>query len=244
MINISQKEFEEKIRELIDGKTSRIKLAKELGTDIRTLNNKIVEEISVNNPELYIEFIKKFPFKQRQRDDIDYEALVIEMIKHRTTTLDAANKYELGVRTIQRKVNKLEKENTYLIAIYKQVKKNNKTGVPVPVDIQEKIDMLVERPVKINEMNDTRKKHLEEIERIFNNRCRYVSKKEAADSMGISIHRIYMSLNDLYRIKIEENHREMDRTFRSALKVDLSETIKPNDVNNIDSNIQRKGVEK
>ena len=45
MIEISQKEFESKIEDLISGKISRIKLAKVLETDIRTLNNKIIQEV-------------------------------------------------------------------------------------------------------------------------------------------------------------------------------------------------------
>ena len=62
MKELSQKEFEEQIQRLIDGQTTRKKLAKEIGTDIRTLNKKIME-MSAKNPELYTEFLKKFPYK-------------------------------------------------------------------------------------------------------------------------------------------------------------------------------------
>ena len=43
MLEVSREEFEEKIQDLIDGKTTRKKLIKELETDSRTLNNKIRE---------------------------------------------------------------------------------------------------------------------------------------------------------------------------------------------------------
>ena len=221
MIKISEAEFESKIQEVIDVKISRVDLAKELQTDIRTLNKKIIEDIGVNNPSLYIEYIKRFPYKQKERDDLDYEALIIEMIKNRTHTVSAAIKYNIGIRTIQRKVNAVEKENPYLVSIYKEIKKNNKNNMPLSLDLQEKIDQLVLRPVKISEVNSSRKEQLEEIERIFNNRCQYVSKTEAAESMGMSMHYIYHSLNELYRIKIEEQYVGMDEKFIDSLKVEV-----------------------
>ena len=221
MIKLSEAEFEAKIQDVIAGRMSRVDLAKELQTDIRTLNKKIIEEIGVNNPSLYIEYIKKFPYKQKERDDLDYEALIIEMIKNRTHTVSAAIKYNIGIRTIQRKVNAVEKENPYLVSIYKEIKKNNKNNMPISLDLQEKIDQLVSRPVRISEVNRTRKMQLEEIERIFNNRCQYVSKTEAAESMGMSMNQIYKSLNKLYRIKIEEQYADMEETFVDSLKVDI-----------------------
>lgn len=220
MIKISQKEFEVKIQDLVKGKISRIDLTKELQTDIRTLGYKIIQEISINNPDLYIEYIKKYPYKQKERDDLDYEALVIEMIVNGTYTIDAATKYNIGVRTIQRKVDKIEKENPYLISIYREIKKNNKNNIPTPKDLQEKIDKLVTRPVRTSEINETRKQELEEIERIFFNRCQFLTKQEAAQSMGISMNRVYKSLNELYRIRIEENYSNMDTSFRESLKFD------------------------
>ena len=53
MIEISQKDFESKIQDIIDGKLTRGHLTKDLQTDTRTLNNKI-QELSVNNEKLYL----------------------------------------------------------------------------------------------------------------------------------------------------------------------------------------------
>lgn len=228
MIEISQKEFITKIQELLTGRTSRIKLAEELQTDIRTLNNKIVKELSINAPDLYIEFIKKYPYKQKERDDIDYEALVIEMLKTGMYTEDAAQKYNLGVRTIQRKVNKLEKENPYLIGMYREMKELNKHGSKVPLQLEESISKLVQRPVKISEPNATRIKQLEETECIFNNRCNFLTKEEAAKSMGMTINTVYKMLNELYSIKIATNYSNMEDDFKKALKANVSQEIRTN----------------
>ena len=61
-------------------KMSKVKLAKELETDPRTLDNKI-QEVSVTNPKLYNEYVRTLPYKQKGIDHIDYEALVIYMLK-------------------------------------------------------------------------------------------------------------------------------------------------------------------
>lgn len=228
MIEISQEEFEQKVQEVIDGKLSRQQLTKLLKTDTRTLNNKI-QELVVYNSDLYMEFIKKFPYKSKERNDIDYEALVIEIVKTSMTTSAAVEKYNIGERTITRKVKALEKENPYLIEIYREVKKNNRNNVVETKDLKEKIDRLVSRPVKISELNEIRKKELEELEKTFNSRCQYVSKEEAARSMGLTANRMYKMLNELYRIRIEENtkkNNEGNSTFKDSLKVSSIPTTK------------------
>lgn len=237
MIEISQEDFESKIQEVIEGKTTRANLIIELKTDSRTLNNRI-QELSAYNPDLYLSFIKKYPYESRGRDDIDYEALIIEIIKGGLYTVDAARKYHLGIRTIQRRVNDIEKENPDLIAIYKEIKRNNKNNIPASPKLEEKIAQLVERPVKIGEINETRKKQLEELEAIFNKRCEYVSKEDAAKSMGTTAAGIYKALNILYRIKIEEAHRKKVQseklTFKESLKVSSSITTTKSDANGED----------
>ena len=65
MIKISQEEFEAKIQDIIDGKTTRVKLIEELKTDGRTLNTKI-QELAVYNPKLYKAFVIKFPYRPKE----------------------------------------------------------------------------------------------------------------------------------------------------------------------------------
>lgn len=82
MKNIGNEELQSKIRDLIDKKITRKGLAKELETDLRTIH-KIIRETSETNPELYEEYIKTFPYKPKTREDIDYEALIIDTIKRK-----------------------------------------------------------------------------------------------------------------------------------------------------------------
>lgn len=247
MIEISQEEFEQKVQEIIDGKLSRKQLTKLLKTDTRTLNNKI-QELVVYNSDLYMEFIKKFPYKSKERTDIDYEALVIEIIKNGMTSAEAVAKYNIGERTITRKVKALEKENPYLIEIYREVKKNNKNNIVESKELREKIEGLVSRPVKISEINETRRKELEELEKTFNSRCQYVSKEEAARSMGLTANRMYKLLNELYRIKIEENakkNNEENSTFKDSLKVSnipITKGITSEEKNLDEKEINEKGI--
>lgn len=246
MIEISQKDFESKIQDIIDGKLTRSQLTRDLETDTRTLNNKI-QELSVYNESLYIAFIKKFPYRSKERDDIDYEALIIEIIKTSMTSAEAANKYNIGERTITRRVKDIEKENPYLIEIYREIKRNNKNNIKASEELESKIEDLVPRTVKIGDINDARKRELEELEATFNRRCQYVSKEQAAQSMGLTANRMYKLLNELYRIKIEEEHKkkiESEKTFKDSLKVSSSYTTTKVNANekNVSNNIIDKGI--
>lgn len=240
MIKISQEEFEMKIKEVVQGKKSKTQLTKELETDSRTLNNKI-QELSVYNKLLYDEYVSIKPFREKTRTDIDYEALVIEMIKNFTFTVDAAKKYDLGVRTIQRAVERLEKENPDLIALYKEIKKANKVKSDISDETKNKINELVQRPVKIAEVNETRKRELENIEAIFNERLeKYKVKETAAQSMGLTANRVYKLLNELYRIKIEED----SKNFRNDIKVVPNENNKPKNNSEKQEGPNMEGVER
>lgn len=247
MIEISQEEFEQKVKDVIEGKLSRQQLTKFLKTDTRTLNNKI-QELVVYNSDLYMSFINKYPYKAKERTDIDYEALVIEIIKNSMTATEVVSKYNISERTVTRKVKALEKENPYLIEIYREVKKNNKNNMRDTKELRKKIGGLVSRPVKISEINETRKKELEEFEKTFNSRCQYVSKEEAAKSMGLTANRMYKMLNELYRIRIEENTKKENvekATFKDSLKVSSIPTTKAStsEENNSDEKvIDGKGI--
>lgn len=226
MKEMSKEEFYEEIRSVIRGEITITKLAKKIKTDFRTLNNKI-QELSVYNPELYNEYVEKFPYKSKSRDDIDFEALAIEIVKKNMTMQAVEKKYNVGERTVRRRIEELKKGNPYLYAIYKEVKENIKHSKENPIELQKQIDNLVYRKVKVSELNEKRQKELEEIETVFQSRCKYVSKEEAAKSMGMTASRIYKLLNELYRIRIEKNNSTRQTTFKDTLKVNSSKpTIK------------------
>lgn len=237
MKQITDEEFYESIEKIIRGESSRAKLIKELETDSRTLNNKI-QELVIYNPELYSRFIKKFPYRTKTRDDIDFEALAIEITKNGTTTFQASKKYNIGERTIRRRMKELAKENPYLAEIYNEVKENNKHSRSNSLELQDKISKLILRPVQISEINETREKQLEEIERVFNKRCQIVSKEEAAKSMGMTANRVYKVLNELYRMRIERKSK--NQNFKDTLKFNSNDiTI----INTSDKEVRRKDKE-
>lgn len=237
MKQITDKEFYESIEKIIRGESSRAKLIKELETDSRTLNNKI-QELVIYNPELYSRFIKKFPYRTKTRDDIDFEALAIEITKNGTTTFQASKKYNIGERTIRRRMKELAKENPYLAEIYNEVKENNKHSRSNSLELQDKISKLILRPVQISEINETREKQLEEIERVFNKRCQIVSKEEAAKSMGMTANRVYKVLNELYRMRIERESK--NQNFKDTLKFNSNDiTI----INTSDKEVRRRDKE-
>lgn len=237
MKQITDEEFYESIEKIIRGESSRAKLIKELETDSRTLNNKI-QELVIYNPELYSRFIQKFPYRTKTRDDIDFEALAIEITKNGTTTFQASKKYNIGERTIRRRMKELAKENPYLAEIYNEVKENNKHSRSNSLELQDKISKLILRPVKISEINETREKQLEEIERVFNKRCQIVSKEEAAKSMGMTANRVYKVLNELYRMRIER--RSNKPNFKDTLKFNSSDSTT---INTFDKEIKRNDKE-
>lgn len=237
MKQITDEEFYESIEKIIRGESSRAKLIKELETDSRTLNNKI-QELVIYNPELYSRFIKKFPYRTKTREDIDFEALAIEITKNGTTTFQASKKYNIGERTIRRRMKELAKENPYLAEIYNEVKENNKHSRSNSLELQDKISKLILRPVQISEINETREKQLEEIERVFNKRCQIVSKEEAAKSMGMTANRVYKVLNELYRMRIERESK--NQNFKDTLKFNSNDiTI----INTSDKEVRRRDKE-
>ena len=107
MKELTQKEFEEQIERVIDGQIGRKALAKELETDIRTLNRKITE-LADTNPNLYFKFIEKFPYKPKEIK-LNLEELALYAIQKGTR--QAAIKFSISQRTVTRKVNKLKKSN-------------------------------------------------------------------------------------------------------------------------------------
>lgn len=242
MIRISQGEFGQKVKEVIRGEKTLIGLCKELQTDERTLVQNIILH-STYDPEVYAQFVEKHPYRTREREDIDFEALLIEILKKRMNSVDASIKYKVGVRTIQRKAEKLKATNPELTEIYREAKQCNKLDQPYSQELKQKIDALVERPVIIGEINGQTEKRLEELERIYNERMLvYPTKEEAAKSMGFTPNRLYKLLNQLYRIKIEKIQRQQNEQskFRKDLQVNPTEI---NESRNTKQTIEDKVIE-
>jgi len=213
MIEITQIEFEDKVRDIISGKTNRARLIKELKIDRVTLNNKI-QELSVYNPELYVEFIKKFPYKPREYTHIDWRAMLIDIMKKGYTKEQAAEQYEINSRTIARKVYKVD--DNYIVDLYREVSGYRKRQQPLPQKLQEIVDDLPEEEVFIGGVYDKKEQELMELEKNYN--AKLADRINVTGASAIcGKERVSKSLNTLYRIKIERNTLEQN-TQSSAEK--------------------------
>lgn len=209
MKNISKDEFKQAIRRLINGEITKVKLAKELETDPRTLDNRI-QELSATDPELYYEYVDVLPYKQKGIDHIDFEALVIYMLKNGCTADETAQKFEVSRRTINRRINDLE--NKELCEMYREVADNRKHGRNNGVELDRKISELEPREVIKGGVNDRRKRELLAIESRFNKLCETMDKTQAAKTMGYGDRdRLYKLMYELYKLEIEEEHKKVNK---------------------------------
>lgn len=209
MKNISKDEFKQAIKRLINGEITKVKLAKELETDPRTLDNRI-QELSATDPELYYEYVDVLPYKQKGIDHIDFEALVIYMLKNGCTADETAQKFEVSRRTINRRINDLE--NKELREMYREVADNRKHGRNNGVELDRKISELEPREVIKGGVNDRRKRELLVIESRFNKLCETMDKTQAAKTMGYGDRdRLYKLMYELYKLEIEEEHKKVNK---------------------------------
>lgn len=206
MIKISQEEFESRIQDVIDGKTTRVKLLGELKIDKVTLNNKI-QELVIYNPELYKRFIEKFPYKPREYTHIDYEAIIIDILKKGYTRRELDEVYDgVSSRTIQRKIKELEAENLELINLYREVSKYRKSQKELPERLKLAIDRLEEKDIYICGIYDKRREEILLQEDEYNNRL-LQGKGATQASKELGRRRISKTINTLYRIELETKTR-------------------------------------
>lgn len=202
MIDISQEEFEAKVQDILDGKTTRVKLISELKTDRDTLNNKI-QELVIYNPDLYKAFINKFPYKPREYTHIDYEAIIIDILKKGYKRRELDEVYEgVSSRTITRKIPILEKTNPDLITLYREVSKYRKNQIELPSNLKAEIDKLEEKEIFVGGVCDKKREELLEKERLYNDAMLSgMGATKASERVGQN--RVSKAINTLNRIEIE-----------------------------------------
>lgn len=206
MKELTRQEFEQQIERVIRGEISRKKLAKELETDIRTINNKIME-LSTENPDLYSKFVEKYPYKPKEIK-VDIEKIAIMVIRYGIQK--TAENVGISERTISRKVKKLEKTNPELYKIYSE--RGKKLTKEEQREVDEKLEEFIARYElknsipKRNEMNE-RKKELEETLSKFENLVKDgMSQAGAARALGFDDYpTIWKKYKELERIVLEEN---------------------------------------
>lgn len=203
MVDISQEDFENKVRKMIDGECTRADLIKELKIDRVTLNSKIQELVVLNNT-LYMQFISKFPYVPREYTHIDYEAMIIDIMKKAYTKKQAAEQYGISDRTINRKIKEMENKNPQLVAFYREVAYYRKHKKPLPDNLQQIVDGLEEKEVFIGGIYDKREQELLEKER------EYTATKMAgiSDTKAYGSKRTRKDFSTLYRLKIEQQARQ------------------------------------
>ena len=230
MIEVKQEEFEKLIKQIIEGKKSETSVIKELKTESRTFNNKI-QELSIKNPELYVEFISVRPYKPKERKDINIRGFVIETLKSGITVEEMCVKYGIGRRTISRKISELRKsddeQEKELYELYRRIayKKSHAQGLNFE-DISMINNLETEEVIGIDDI-ERRRQELLKLEKAYQDLYMQVGKEEAAKRLGYTQNRIYKLLNELYRIEIERNTREnfqgrekSGKNYRESMKVD------------------------
>ena len=118
MKDLSEQEFEAQIERLLNGEISRKALAKELNTDIGTLTRKIVE-LSDTNPELYLRWVEKFPYRPKNTN-IKEEELAIAIINDGLQ--QTIERLRISKMTVSRKIRKLKDINPELYRLYRKRK--------------------------------------------------------------------------------------------------------------------------
>ena len=209
MIQISQEEFESKILDVIDGKSTRV----ELKIDRSTLNNKI-QELVVYNPKLYKKFIEKFPYRPREYSHIDYEALLIDILKKGYKRREWDDIYEIDSRTITRKIHAIEKTNPELINLYRKVSKYRKMQKKIPSDLQDQINLLEEREIYIAGIYDKKREELLSEEKEYQEKLMQ-GKKAVQASKELGKGRISKRIDTLNRIEIETRTRGESKSTKS-----------------------------
>ena len=213
MIQISQEEFESKILDVIDGKNTRVELIAELKIDRSTLNNKI-QELVVYNPKLYKRFIEKFPYRPREYSHIDYEALLIDILKKGYKRREWDDIYEIDSRTITRKIHAIEKTNPELINLYRKVSKYRKMQKKIPSDLQDQINLLEEREIYIAGIYDKKREELLSEEKEYQEKLMQ-GKKAVQASKELGKGRISKRIDTLNRIEIETRTRGESKSTKS-----------------------------
>ena len=163
-----------------------------------TLNNRI-QELYVHNIDLYMAFIRKFPYKPREYTHINYRAMVIDIMKKGYNKRQLADQYEISNRTIARKISALEETEPELISLYRKVAKYRKSQQRLPTELQKQVDELPVEEIFIGGVSTQREQELMEKERQYTQtRMQGISDTEAYGNR-----RTVKDLSTLYRIKLE-----------------------------------------
>lgn len=212
MKEIPQDEFEAGIQAVVEGKTTREKLMENWHMGADKLNTRI-QELKVYNSKLYEKFIKKFPYRPREYTHIDYEAVVIDILKNGHKRREWNDVYGVDSRTINRRMYDVEASNPELVALYREVSEYRKKQMQLPQELVDRIEGLKSKEIFLSEVCDNRRAELLERERKYNEAIlQGMGATEASKKVGQG--RVSRAINTLSRIDLER------RTLKELNKED------------------------
>lgn len=216
MKEVSQNEFEELIKRVLNGEISLKNIVTELETTYSAVNNRITA-MRETNPELYAAYIEQRPYKPKRNSQIDSEALLTNIMLENLNLRQASAKLDIPLRTINRRIVEIKKQNPTLYAIYTRYKEKEMT--------LEDETFLFENKGKVKSEQDASEIKLEEIIRISKEYERLVSEDngltryQAAEKLGYTPQQIDEMYKKARRITTQ-------KSFRESIKVDPSELSK------------------
>lgn len=228
---LSQEEFEDLVRKIIEGKTTRKKIAKEYHINSRSLNLKITELAEIN-PELYQEFIKKFPYRPKTITNVNFVELVKEIMKEDKEIRDLVIKYNISTRTISRRISKMKDSEEIdestgmtlgeLYSLYRRYREDD-----LSFEDKAKIDSMKLGTVQdTKDFSEHRRKYLEDLISKYNQYIEQgISKKQAAEKLGYNFLDMYKKENELKRI-VTENVTRKEIAERNSQKKELPDKSK------------------
>ncbi len=234
MKEISQEEFEENLRTMLEEGKTKTQIKSELGLSSYRDLNKRVQRLSITNPELYMEYIEKYPYAPKTRKDLDIIEIGIEFLRDEKNMDELAKQYGTGKRTIRRKLDALKSsskpEERQLYDLCRALAYNHSKNEPNSRELELKIEELMQRLEEgkqdIEKPNnlEIRKRELKEIERQYIELCKTMTKTEAAKKMGTTRVVIDKQLQELHCIETEINARNKKNGFHESLRAKVEPT--------------------
>jgi len=211
MKQLTQEEFENLITEMVEGKKKIKDAITEMETDHRTFHRRVTD-LSMQNPSLYRQYAITFPYRPKQLTHVDYEALLIYVMKNDKTLAQAQIEFDVHERTLRRNIKSAEIAPE-IIELYRVYAHSKRGPSKLPPEIEERIDDLTERDVIIDEIEGQRKRTLTMVKDKLE-QADGVSFAQKAKDMGTTYRGNRHRLDELRRIVRQREANEKEKEGR------------------------------
>ncbi len=191
-------------------------------TDYRTMHNRITS-LAETNPDVFKLIVEAHPYNEKKRNDLNFRNIMIEIMKSGITVREASQKYKVSVRTLQRRVEEISKQDPEFAKLYRKCTNNSKTGKKNSEAIKEQIAKYEYGNTIIGGINEDRESKLIKLKNDFEKLLESgMTKNDAALKLGLlSSNDVYKKLKELERIQKEKQIlEEGKRSFKDSIKVD------------------------